>query len=583
MGKLTSMTTKKPTSGNQDQSGEPGNAQSGKKRKSAGFIETSGFKPNWLETGPLSPDMLPENDPKESAKLTPDEYEALQNSLQRFYQEAAIDDDPPQPVMVEAIDTELIDDTPVEGDSPALPEVLTDLSAMSAPDTTPPSAEAIAAPAHEDWIAPLLEAEDNTGRAAATPPALAQPVTDWVDEPADVFIEDEPDIAAITAPPAAPATVPAKRQKVARSKTRKRRDRLSTALFIASLLFLAAAALVYFVNPFSRIALGSASLARPIASPSTAAPSTGSGEWCLTGEFLPGSEKPQLIDSGGGGDILAEDQVFSLEYVIAQPGTYEWQVFDCANGALIYPEAPAWVTTTQANQPVTFNFDSNERDDPLFFPIPYVVSAIDNTSDYRVLGNFQDWNPEDSSGQLQRINIGLYQQVRRIARSGEYEAYVIAGGEQNAIDAYGRTTTPIPFSFETDRNGDFVVFLVDTDRGRASVMYDMPPLLTSLAYGNGNWILSVSLAGLAGLILLGLVLRWLILNNKRLQMESGCPNCGRHELMRISRRSGDRALHWVGIPAYRYRCRHCTWEGTRLSERGATISAGVPLAYIDES
>ena len=112
-------------------------------------------------------------------------------------------------------------------------------------------------------------------------------------------------------------------------------------------------------------------------------------------------------------------------------------------------------------------------------------------------------------------------------------------------------------------------------------MYDMPPLITSLAYGKGHLFLSLALAGLALALLLGLLFRFVIMRNKRLRMEAGCPRCGEQELMRIARRSADRFLHLIGIPAYRYRCRNCTWEGTRLSDEGATISPGVTIAQIN--
>jgi hypothetical protein len=357
---------------------------------------------------------------------------------------------------------------------------------------------------------------------------------------------------------------------------------LSVALLLISLALLGAAALIYFVNPFTRLALGAASLARPVSSPASAAPRTGSGDWCIAGDFLgEASGSTRLGDDGVAGDFAADDGVFSLETPIAQPGHYEWQVVDCANPALVYPDALAWLVTTEANQPVTFVFDGDERADPLFFPIPFAVSAQDGAESYRVIGSFQEWNPDDASSALRRINSGLYQQVRRIARAGSYEGYVIAGDENQAFDAYGRTTNPIPFSFETDRNGDYVVFLLDTDRGRASVMYDMPPIFNALAFGKGYLLLALTLAGLAGLLLLGLVLRWGIMRNQRLRMEYGCPRCGQQELMRIARRPADRLLHWFGLPAYRYRCRNCTWEGTRLSEEGATISPGVSIAQFD--
>lgn len=90
--------------------------------------------------------------------------------------------------------------------------------------------------------------------------------------------------------------------------------------------------------------------------------------------------------------------------------------------------------------------------------------------------------------------------------------------------------------------------------------------------------LALALAALAGLLLLALLLRELTLRNRRLWMETGCPRCHEQELMRISRRPKERLLHLMAIPAYRYRCRNCTWEGTRLSEAGRSISPGATIA-----
>jgi hypothetical protein len=301
----------------------------------------------------------------------------------------------------------------------------------------------------------------------------------------------------------------------------------------------------------------------------------------LQGDFVETAESNRLVDSGAQGDVLAQDNVFSLRYPIASPGQYHWQVADCADPSIVYPPAPSWVSTDQPGQEVTFIFDSTERADPLFFPIAYVVSALDGTENYRLVGSFQDWDPNDPSGQLQRLNSGLYQQVRRIARSGSYEAYIIAGDDDQAIDAYGRTTDPLPFSFETAGNSEYAVFLLDIDRGRASVLYGMPPLLTRLAFGNGYQLLSALLSGVALLLLTLLLLRAIALRNPRAWIESGCPRCHEQELMRIARRGGDHFLHRLGIPAYRYRCRNCTWEGRRLSETGMAVSPGARIARID--
>ena len=144
--------------------------------------------------------------------------------------------------------------------------------------------------------------------------------------------------------------------------------------------------------------------------------------------------------------MCIRDRVYSLEYAIASPGNYRWQVVGCDEPTRTFPAAMAWLTTSEPNQLVTFIFDSTERADRLFFPIPYVVSAVDGVEEYHVVGSFQDWIADDASGRLEPISSGLYQQVRRIARSGSYETYVIAGDEEQAIDAYGRTTEPVSYT-----------------------------------------------------------------------------------------------------------------------------------------
>ncbi|MBX7252793.1 MAG: hypothetical protein K1X50_12505 [Candidatus Promineofilum sp.] len=640
----------------------------GKKGKSKGFIESTGFRPNWLETGPLPPDVLPAQPDPASETSIADEFAALQETLQRLYGSAAEDagtqepsppaEDAPAPVAphLEAppeappLEAPTLDDAPpAEAVQPeeapvAAREstpVFTEPLMAAEPPAEPPAPEPVApvAPAPEaavplreadvpDWLRRLL-AEDTaptTEEAPSTPPAppavAEPPPPEWAEpeaapeellpaisfetEPAeeirleeavgdtvvgvarvtdDITNSVEPIAAAPTGRKSKRARKPraAHEPRVARAERPplRRPSRLSTAMLVISLLLLAAAALIYFINPFVRLALATASLARPVSTPSIAPPNAAdSGNWCIWGDFA-GDAQPRLLDDGTQGDVLADDAVFSLEYAIAQPGSYLWQVVDCADVTRGFPSTMAWVVTEQPNQTVTFLFDSNERADRLFFPIPFAVSALDSAADFHIVGSFQDWIADDASGRLEPLGGGIYQQVRRIARSGSYQSYVIVGDPEQAIDAYGRTTKPIPFAFDTDHNGDYVVFLIDIDRGRASVMYDMPPLMTGLAFGGGHLRLSVALAGLAGLLLLALLLREMILRNRRLWMETGCPRCHEQELMRISRRPKDRLLHLLGIPAYRYRCRNCTWEGTRLSEAGRSISPGATIARIE--
>ena len=117
---------------------------------------------------------------------------------------------------------------------------------------------------------------------------------------------------------------------------------------------------IYFVNPFTRLALGFASLARPVASPSVAPPNAADGAWCLQGSFPTGDALPQLQDDGVQGDLVADDRVYSLEYAIARPGNYRWQVVGCDEPTRTFPAAMAWLTTSEPNQLVTFIFDSTE-------------------------------------------------------------------------------------------------------------------------------------------------------------------------------------------------------------------------------
>lgn len=629
------------------------NPPSGKKPKSKGFIESADFKPNWLETGPLSPDMLPDPMEIESQSIA-DEFAALQASLQRYYgaepiaeedtrpaaesqTEASPDPvtetppfveqaqaaEPPaiaaevdepgeetKPDMMPAAAAEPPPSVPaVELPPPDPPEWLVQLLAEATPLTATPRIEPPARPPRREEplafiteeVPPLETVEVRPPAVADRPPATDdrpqtidhKPVTTEVDAavyepPAGVatiepVAEDEPVAQpvpeAIVAPVSVPAAKPARQPRPRR--TLHRPSRLASALLALSLLLLAAAAFIYFVNPFTRLALATATLARPVSSPDTIAPRNASGDWCLLGDFLEDQEPLRLVDDGSQGDLLADDRVFSAQVGFAVPGAWQWQVADCANSALAYPPAPAWLDTQEPGQTATFVFDPTERADRLFFPIPYVVSALDGVETYQVVGSFQEWNPNDASARLERLNSGLYQQVRRIARSGSYEAYIIAGDTTQAIDAYGRTTEPIPFAFETISNSEYVVFLLDIDRGRASVLYRMPPLLTGLAFGNGYQLLSAALLGTALVLLALLVLRFLTLRNRRLWIEAGCPRCHEHELMRIARRSGDRWLHLMGIPAYRYRCRACTWEGRRLSERGESVSPGVSIARVE--
>lgn len=663
------MSSPTSNSGTPDKPGTTG--KQGKKPKSAGFIESSQFKPTWLETGPLSPDMLPPITPavdpsKRTAEAT-SEYEERLAALERLYHDLEVDpmdavDSGPRILLVTEQEqltasepAALLSTEPVVEDLavsfgeeqeyvrlaaeahtleesaglPDLPAAAVVAEAVAKPETREVAAEtstipieyretaplppleavtaqrvepaaavavAIEAPAAETFVTGIVateivatetlvaEALMTEAVAADTVATEAVPVeaaaVDIAATDSVATVVADPVVAAVVAPAAVPVAKTAKEPKPAPSKPAKVKtqphhkvfDRLAKVLLFIGLLCFVLALLTRFFNPLQRLALTTASLARPASPSGLVAPAAGA-EWCVSGDFLAeGAALPRLVDDGGSGDLVANDRVFSLDYNLPSAGSYTWQVVNCADRSVAYPAAQSWIKTATAGEVVTFLFDGKERQDRLFFPIPFVVSAQDGASEYRVVGDFQNWDVNDTAGELRPIGPGLYQQVRQIARPGDHEAYIIAGDEKLAVDAYGRTTEPIPFAFQTNGRGDYVVFLMDVNRGRASVLYGMPAAMTALAYGRGLQLIMYGLIGL-GLLLLGWMLaRLFYMRSASHWLEAGCPECGGHELMRIGRHGGDRILNSLGFPVYRYQCRDCTWEGLKLSETGATIS-----------
>ncbi|MEZ4517550.1 MAG: choice-of-anchor X domain-containing protein [Chloroflexota bacterium] len=569
------------------------------KQKSAGFIESTSFKPTWLETGPLSPDMLP---PEliEQAKAEAEADEGFSDDLlsqlaelERLYLEAEADQgnsfaagesiadmEVLSAIMEKINEPDMDAEATAEEETAVEEETVVEATDVMVEDDLPANPQEITSTMESE---PVMITEDDVVEEIISPVELPDEEVGEViveefeaiaAEPleADIAIE-APEVEPVKEVPVAPAQPAPRKQKPKRKHPLF--DNRARTLLILGLILLGLAALTYFINPFARLALSTARMARPVSSSTLADPAGAETGWCVTGSFLnAGDASPRMQDSGKQGDIVADDGVFALQLETIAPGTYQWQVVGCEQSDLVYPAAASWIEVEATGQPVTFMFDSEERDEPLFFPIPYTVSAFDSVNDFQVVGSFQDWNPDDPSGVLQHLGGGVYQQVRRISRPGTYEAYIISGDAGQAIDAYGRTSEPIPFSFETNRRSEAVVFLLDTNRGRASVLYGMPWWATQLAYGTGFRILSL-LLGLGGLLLLAwMLLRMIMMANEKNWLEAGCPQCGHHELMRISRTSRDRMLNSLGIPAYRYQCRHCTWTGTRLSEDGATVSPG---------
>lgn len=77
------------------------------------------------------------------------------------------------------------------------------------------------------------------------------------------------------------------------------------------------------------------------------------------------------------------------------------------------------------------------------------------------------------------------------------------------------------------------------------------------------------LTGIGVLILVAfffaLLARWRIKSNRAYQFINGCPNCHKHELVRVHRQFFHRFLaKTLRIPLRNYACRNCEWKGTLL-------------------
>lgn len=91
------------------------------------------------------------------------------------------------------------------------------------------------------------------------------------------------------------------------------------------------------------------------------------------------------------------------------------------------------------------------------------------------------------------------------------------------------------------------------------------PIIVWLVNGNNSWIVGAALIGLT--VLFALFVRYRLISNKRLWSGNGCPECMERELVRVSRHTSDRFYKLIGVPAFRYACRNCTWRGLRVARR----------------
>ncbi len=93
----------------------------------------------------------------------------------------------------------------------------------------------------------------------------------------------------------------------------------------------------------------------------------------------------------------------------------------------------------------------------------------------------------------------------------------------------------------------------------------MRPVVIWLVNGFNVWIAGLGLLLLFGLF--ALFVRHRLISNRQLWFGTGCPQCMERDLVRVSRQTKDRFYGLIGVPAYRYACRNCTWRGLRIARR----------------
>jgi hypothetical protein len=113
-----------------------------------------------------------------------------------------------------------------------------------------------------------------------------------------------------------------------------------------------------------------------------------------------------------------------------------------------------------------------------------------------------------------------------------------------------------------------VLFVPFADQVILRRLFRLPggrPVIAWLANGYNAWIASAALLLLTGLYMLWV--RYRFIGNRQLWYSAGCPQCMERELVRVSRKPGDRLYRVLAIPVYRYACRNCTWRGLRIARR----------------
>ena len=331
-------------------------------------------------------------------------------------------------------------------------------------------------------------------------------------------------------------------------------------------LLLVAAAYV-FTNPFPELALIFYETDHSESPVPQTLPEAGQISWCLSGDFNNwDTENHHLNDKGQTGDAAAADGIYSLEYTLAKPDYYAWQVIACGQPDISFPAEQSWVISTMPDQTIAFSFNTNHAEDGLA-PAQFAANADDGITDFTVVGGFQDWDINNEATRMQPLEDGYYRLVYPVPESGKHTGYVMATGSWNGFGASGRSVDPAGIRFQTTRDNEFVIFQFDSQSGRIAIHFGLHPILASLAFARGFLPLGIGLILLAIIIGYSTLLKR-IFYNPRWRSGAGCPQCGHGYMVRIHRQRRDRLLAWglLLLPLHRFLCQQCHWQGLRLDD-----------------
>lgn len=214
-------------------------------------------------------------------------------------------------------------------------------------------------------------------------------------------------------------------------------------------------------------------------------------EWCVAGDLNGWNNNlDHMLDDGSTGDLIAGDGVYSLAIEIPTTGTFGWKAVECGNWGTAYPAENSWVTTTIADQQVTFTFDTNDYSFNAGMALLPAFNIVNVTGDdlptsFTAVGDFQSWNNADPATLMTDMGNGFYRLVYTVSIAGSHIGKAVITGSWNGFGADGRSTDAANINFiTTDPNQD-VVFLLDSFSGRM--------LIEPVSSGTGPWCVASSL------------------------------------------------------------------------------------------